>query len=158
MKRIANKLHKQFAHPTPEKLIKLMRGAGNENVALEDEIKSISRKCEVCQRFRRTPSRPVVSLPLANKFNEVIAMDLKSFGNIYFLVIVDLFTRFCSAVAISNKMSGTVIKGVFKAWITSFGAPQKIMSDNGREFNSEEFQNFAEAFNVKLLNTAAESP
>ena len=158
MKRIANKLHKQFAHPTPEKLIKLIRGAGNENVALEDEIKSISRKCEVCQRFRRTPSRPVVSLPLANKFNEVIAMDLKSFGNIYFLVIVDLFTRFCSAVAISNKMSGTVIKGVFKAWITSFGAPQKIMSDNGREFNSEEFQTFAEAFNIKLLNTAAESP
>ena len=158
IKKTAEKLHKQFAHPTADKLIKLLRNAGHSNQDLEDEIRSLSLACEVCLRFKRNPSRPVVSLPLANKFNDVIAMDLKSYGSFYFLVIVDLFTRYCSAIVLPNKMSPTVIRGVFKGWITFFGAPQKIISDNGREFNSDQFQTFAEAFNIKLLNTAAESP
>lgn len=38
-----------------------------------------------------TPSRPVVSLPLATEFNEAVAVDLKEWKpNIYFLHLVDL--------------------------------------------------------------------
>ena len=158
VKKTAEKLHKQFAHPTAEKLIKLIRDAGYGDKKLEDAVNSLSGSCDVCLRFKRNPSRPVVSIPLARKFNDVISMDLKSYRGVYFLVIVDLFTRYCSAIVLSNKMTSTVIRGVFKCWITFFGASKKILSDNGREFNSEEFQTFAESFNTKLLNTAAESP
>ena len=71
-------------------------------------------------RFKRKPSTPVVSMPLAKRFNDVIAMDLKCYDKIYFLVIVDLFTRYCSAMVIPNKMSATVIGGIFRCWITFF--------------------------------------
>ena len=157
-KKTALKLHRQFAHPGADKLIKLLRDAGYVNKLLENEIRSLSSSCEVCMRYKRKPSTPVVSMPLARSFNDVIAMDLKCYEKVYFLVIVDLFTRYCSAMVIPNKMSATVISGIFRCWITFFGSPKKILSDNGREFNSEEFQTFAEAFNIKLLNTAAESP
>ena len=157
-RKVAIKLHKQFAHPTAEKLVNLLRKAKASSKNLEKEIRSVTDGCEICIRFRRNPSRPVVALPMASKFNEAIAIDLKSYEGRYFLVVIDLFTRFCGAIVLANKMSPTVIKGLFLCWIVHFGAPSKILSDNGREFNSVEFQTFAESFNVKLLNTAAESP
>ena len=157
-RKTAEKLHKQFAHPTADKLIALVKKSTMRSKGLEEAIKSVSEACEICLKFKRAPARPVVSIPLAKRFNDVVAIDLKSYDKCYFLVMVDLFSRFCSAVVIPNKMSSTVIKAMFRGWISTFGAPSKILSDNGREFNAEEFQTFAESFNIKLLNTAAESP
>ena len=97
-------------------------------------------------------------MPMARKFNEVVAMDLKVWGKKYFLVVVDLATRFCQATVLPNKEAPTIIKGLFKCWITLFGAPRKFLTDNGREFNNSEFRTLGEKFNIKILATAAESP
>ena len=41
---------------------------------------------------------------------------------------------------------------------SQFGAPKKIFSDNGGEFNNDEMRALGEAFNIKIITTAAESP
>ena len=38
-----------------------------------------------------------------------------------------------------------------------FGAPKKILSDNGGEFKKTVMRELAEAFNIKVMTTAAES-
>ena len=157
-KKMASKLHRQFGHPKSGKLIVLIRNAGIVNSVLENAIKEISDKCVTCLKFKRPVPRPVVSIPLATKLNETLAIDLKSWGNVYFLVMVDVATRFCAARVIRNKEAQTVIKGICLSWITNFGAPQQIFSDNGGEFNNEELKALGEAYNMKVLTTAAESP
>ena len=67
-------------------------------------------------------------------------------------------TRFCAAAVIKNKLPKTVITHMFTSWITIFGAPKKILSDNGCEFNNYLFREMGEGFNIKILTTAAESP
>ena len=77
---IALKLHRQFAHPAPDKLVKLLNSAGqpwNEDQQLKDLINDISKECNVCQIYRRPPPRPVVGLPLATTFQECVAMDFE---------------------------------------------------------------------------------
>ena len=157
-KKMATKLHKQFGHPNSAKLITLIRNAGIVNSGLENEIKLISDNCLTCTKFRKPAPRPVVSIPLATKLNETVAIDLKIWGKYYFLVLVDVATRFCAARVIRNKEASTIIKGIFLSWITHFGAPQQIFSDNGGEFNNAELKALGEAYNIKVLNTAAESP
>ena len=137
---IARKLHRQFAHPSGEKLIKLVRNAGIKDKQLEKEIYSISQQCIYCLQHKRVPPRPVVSMPLANSFNESVSMDLKMWGKYTFLVIVNMATRFCTATIVSNKLPSTIIKGFFVCWIALFGAPQKLLTDNGGEFNNEEMR------------------
>ena len=61
-------------------------------------------------------------------------------------------------VVISDKSANFVIRGVFLSWIVLFGAPGKILSDNGREFNNEDMRDLVEVFNIKMMTTAAESP
>ena len=157
-KKMAMKLHKQFGHPSSVKLITLIKNAGIVNSELVKEIKEITDQCLTCTKFRKPAPRPVVSIPLANKLNETVAIDLKIWGKYYFLVLVDVATRFCAARVIRNKEAPTIIKGIFLSWITHFGAPQQIFSDNGGEFNNAELKALGEAYNIKVSTTAAESP
>ena len=103
-KKLANKLHKQFAHPTPTKLIELMRKAEMSSAEIESEIKIISENCVVCKKFKKPVPRPLVSLYIAFKFNEAISKDLKVWHqNLYYFVIVDIATIFCVVKVIHDK-------------------------------------------------------
>ena len=50
------------------------------------------------------------------------------------------------------------MKKIFQYWIGIFGHPNKILVDNGGEFNNTEFQILRENFNIRICLTAAESP
>ena len=154
----AVKLHRQFAHPSKEKLIKLIREAGISHSELEEEIRKLEGNCETCLKFKRAPSRPIVSMPMARNFNDIVSMDLKIWGDKYFLVMVDLATRYCNACVIKSKSANIIIDGVMRYWIALFGSPKKILTDNGGEFNNNEFRSMAENFNMGVMCTAAESP
>ena len=122
---IASKLHRQFAHPNSETLNRIIKNAGIKNKNLEKEIRCTTDKCITCIKHKRRLARPIVSLPMAYEFNEMIAIDLKTWGKSYFLVIVDLATRFCSACVINNKLPSTIIKGFFFIMDSYFWSPQK---------------------------------
>ena len=85
-------------------------------------------------------------------------MDLHNLDkNIYYFYIIDKFTRFSSATTIKSKNPTIIIKNFLQSWISIFGSPSKVFSDNGAEFVSEEFSDFCKNFNIKI-STSAESP
>ena len=151
----ALKLHKQFAHPSKEKLI---REAGIKDLELEEEVRRIGENCETCIKFKRAPSRPVVSMPMARNFNDILSMDLKIWHDKYFLVMVDMATRYCNACVINCKIARVIIDSFMRHWVALFGTPKKILTDNGGEFNNNEFRSMGENFNIEVICTAAESP
>lgn len=158
LKRKVLKLHKQFAHPSPNKLSELVKNAGTDDEHVHDMIHEISRSCEVCHRFKRRPPRPAVGFPLASQFNETVALDLKAIGpNVLVLHMVDHLTRYSSACIISNKKKETIVRALFDYWIRIFGCPHKFLSDNGGEFVNKDVIDMAEKCNVTLETTAAES-
>lgn len=111
------KLHKQFAHPSAKRLKSLMKDAGGYT---EDHLKcvdAVSESCETCKKYKKTPARPVVSLPLATEFNEVVAIDLKEWKpGVYFLHMIDMATRFSLAALINRKtpLTGKGQAAIFK--------------------------------------------
>ena len=157
-KEVATKLHKQFAHPPALKLINLVKTQPGNQENVIKEIKKVSKKCKICQEFKRVPPRPVVSLPLATKFGECVAMDLKQFGKVHLLHMIDVATRFSAGAVITNKQPETIIKQIFCHWISIFGTPEKFLSDNGGEFNNPALRELCEKCNLIVLTTAAESP
>ena len=76
-KAIAKKLHIQFDHPTSEKLIKLLKNGGYDDKDLAKEVREVTEKCLTCIKRQKNPLRPVVCMPMASKFNECVAVDLK---------------------------------------------------------------------------------
>ena len=147
-----HKLHRQFAHPSAKNLKALMTNAVAFESDCEEIINSISEKCEVCKCFKRTLCRPVICLPLATKFNQVIAMDLKQFRpGIYFLHFIDLFTRYSLAKVIRRKLPEVIINEVAMVWLASgFGSSENFLIDNGGEFANENYKKLTEQHHGKM--------
>ena len=77
---IALKLHRSFAHPSIEKTLNLINNLGkgwSEHVNLKIEVKEITTNSEIFKRYKKAPPRPVMSLPMASRFQETVTMDLK---------------------------------------------------------------------------------
>ena len=112
------KLHTQFAHPHPEKLIKLVKDSGIENEGVAEVIRTVSSNCDTCKRFKKPPLKPAVGFPLASSFNETVSLDLKQFdSNLYILHMIDHLSRYNSACLIRNKKKETIVQGLMKYWV-----------------------------------------
>ena len=156
-KYIAIKLHKQFGHPKSARLIDLIKTAGISDKDLLDMVKDLDKSCEICMRYKRPSSRPVVGFSLAHDFNETVAMDLKQFRGVYILHIVDHAARYSAAAIISSKQKEVIIDKIFKHWIGIFETSNLFLSDIGGEFNNELFRETGEQLNIHIRTVAAES-
>lgn len=160
--KIALKLHRQFCHCRAEKLIKLIRASSvwdeDEVEDIVKELRIISANCDICKLYKKTPSVPVVSVPLAASFNEVVAMDLISVNGVYILHLIDLFTRYSAACVRNTKRQEIIVDGIMKMWISYFGKPKKFLADNGGEFSNESYKDMCTSLDIEIMKTAAESP
>ena len=155
---IALKLHRMYAHPSAERLIKLVKSQNKETKDLVQAIQKVTEECKICLMYKKVPPRPVVGFPMANRFNQCVAMDLKQFGKAHLLHMIDHATRLSSGAIIYNKRPGTIIKHIFQNWVSIYGCPERILSDNGGEFNNAELRELGEKLNLNIQTTAAESP
>ena len=91
-------------------MIKLKRKAGlAEGKDLTDNINKISKECQICRLYKR-PSKSVVNAPLVTEFNEVVAMDIKVFRNIFTSTQRSRF----SAATIRKSTKKEILKNIFK--------------------------------------------
>ena len=94
---------------------------------MKDAISEVSGKCEICKVYRKPGFKRVVSMSLAEEFDEVVAMDLKIFESSIILHLVDHVTRFSAATVVKSKDRNEIIKHLFRTWISIFSAPSKFL-------------------------------
>ena len=129
---IANKLHCQFTHPPPEKLLCLLNSAGDpwsEDEELKNEIKLISKNCLTCKLYKKPAhKKPTVGLPNASRFQELVATDLKFYKGKIILHLVDHATRLSLSSLVPSKKPDVIIKSILKNWISVFGSADQFLS------------------------------
>ncbi|MCG7877703.1 MAG: transposase [Candidatus Thiodiazotropha endolucinida] len=152
------KLHRQFAHPPMKRLIALLKDAAVWKDEYEETLAEIGQKCELCKVYAKTPSRPVVGMPMATKFNEKVAMDLKQWNGRWILHIIDMWSRYTLSVFVDRKKPCNIVEALMTEWIGKFGVMRALMTDNGGEFNADEVREITSILNVQLCTTSGESP
>lgn len=156
-----SKIHRQFGHRSKHQFVTILKEAGKWQEKFSKMIDKIMEGCEACILRRKTPDRPAVAPPLASDFGEVVGLDLKVWDknkNIYILYMIDLFTRYQVATVIRSKEPEEIVKAVTTKWLPVFGRMQKIITDNGTEFQNEQMREVASQLNVELLSTGANAP
>ena len=123
-------------------------------------IIEITNSCDTCIKLKRSPHKPAVGFPLTTEFNETVAVDLHELekSKTWYLHIIDEFTRFSAGAIIHSKKATVFVKKFIQCWISVFGAPRKLFSDNGGEFINNEVHDMCENFNMEIKTTAAYSP
>ena len=157
-KKLALHIHKYFAHASPQKLKQFV---GNTNHPKREEIcKALDQiDCDVCKKYKREAPKPRTCLPMADTFNQTVALDLKFLeGKEIILHAIDLLTRFSTAIIIENKTKEVIVSEFLRSWISIFGAPEQTLCDNGREFCNQDFLDMCQNMNINMKSTAAFSP
>ena len=157
-KEIATKLHRQFAHTPPERLIRLLEHSDYNNNELKQQVEEVSSNCDICKYYKRAPPAPVTGKPMVNHFNQRVVIDLKYIRGKPVLYLIDVLTRYSMSSVVSSKKPKALINTIFKDWITIFGTPKNFISVNEGQFIDEEFTSMAEAFNIHVSTSATETP
>ena len=123
-----------------------------------EKTKEVSNTYTTCKIYRKAPSRPVAGLLMATRFQETVAMDLKSYKRHMLLHLIGHFPHLLTPSVISNKKPETIIQDVFKIWISVYGSADKLLSDFGSEFTNKDFMDMCEILGITVKTTAAKSP
>jgi hypothetical protein len=76
-------------------------------------------------------------------------------GYRYLLTIIDLFSRYAWAVPLKDK-TGATITAAFRQVFAQGRQPQRLQTDDGREFENREFQNFLNLENIRFFTVKSQ--
>ena len=153
------KLHAQLGHASFEKMKRLLLDAGVNNPDSLSTLKEVIDLCEICKVHKKPSAKPCTSFPRARSVNQCVAIDLHQLdASTYYLHMIDEFSRFSQACIVRSKKPSEIIDALSEKWLSLFGCPALIFSDNGGEFCAKEFQEWAERFNIEHKTSAGNSP
>jgi transposase InsO family protein len=75
----------------------------------------------------------------------------------YLLVVVDKFSKWIKAVPVTNHEATTAVK-FFESIVYRYGVPNSIITDNGTNFTSGEFEEFAKELGIKIKYASVAHP
>ena len=69
------------------------------------------------------------------------------------LVLMDHFTRYAMAFITKDQKAKTIVRILYKQFISVFGAPAKLLSDHGVNFTSMLVEELCSAFGIQKCRT-----
>lgn len=159
----AMKLHRAFGHASADRIIKILRQNESSDEVIEKDLKKISEKCEFCARFRKKTTDPSVTANLTENFNDMLCIDLKFLKEedgttAIILHMIDHLSKLSQAKILRDKTGRSVVEGILEKWVSVFGPPRRILTDNGGEFLNLDFQEMCDLLGIKHSTTASYAP
>lgn len=150
-------------HQSAHKMKWLLRRVGYFWPTMLEDCFRYYKGCKDCQKFwaiKRAPAsamNPIIKpWPFRGWGIDMIGQinPPSGKGHKFILVAIDYFTKRVEAVPLKKVDSGDAIQFVKEYIIYRFGVPQTITTDQGSIFVSDEFVQFAESMEIKLLNSS----
>jgi len=129
----------------------------------------VERWCKECQACGARKGPKLKTKGRLQKYNvgapfERIAMDILGplprtiKGNRYILVIMDYFTKWPEAIPIPDQEASTVAEELVQNWVSRFGVPMILHTDQGTNFNSALFGELCRLLRIQKTRTTALHP
>lgn len=126
---------------------------------IDRDIENHIRSCSNCALSGKTPVKTLLhSWPSTSQPWERIHIDYAGpFKNSNFLIVVDAHSKWPEVVRTTTTTSAKTIN-ILSSLFARFGTPLQIVSDNGSQFTSEQFQTFCNINGIEHLRTSPFHP
>ena len=124
------------------------------------------RRCPECAQYhrgkapRQTPLHPFN----AGEPFEVISVDItgkhpkSSRGNEYIVTVVDMFSKWGEAYPVRVHTAPVVAKVLVDNFFSRFGMPRRLLTDQGKEFESALFKELCDKMGIQKIRTSPYQP
>lgn len=124
---------------------------------MSTDIEEVVSKCQACLRYRpRQQREPLKPHPIPSLPWEKVGMDVMTYNNHDYLVIVDYYSKYPELCKLDSKTASSLVvhcKSVF----ARHGIPREIISDN-MPFNSATFKAFLSEWGVEGTTSSPRYP
>ena len=121
------------------------------------QLEKYIENCPECVKNKIPPKEPLLPTPLPKYPWQQIGTDLFHFENNTYLIAIDYFSRYPEVITLSSTTSKSVILAL-KTIFARHGIPETVISDNGPQYSSEEFQQFAIEYNFSHVTSSPHIP
>lgn len=109
---------------------------------IDASINSFIQRCSTCQiNARKRTNASLSSWPDVTQFGERVHIDVAQYKSQNYLVYVDSYTKWIDIQVIKDLSTNSAIEALRQIF-KYVGLPQNLVSDNGTNFTSEEFDKF----------------
>lgn len=164
-------MHEKLKHPGEKQMINTLKKSFKIK-KFYSLVKNIVQSCNLCNlcKNRRSNYGKVVGGLIAKEPLEFISTDI--FGPIktnhfntsreqeyfYILTVTDIFSRWTEVEIIFDITSLTITEGIKKIWLNKFQHPKRILSDQGRQYISKNFNEMLKEYEIKHYFSTAHNP
>lgn len=121
---------------------------------LSAELKHTVMSCHTCQEQKQAQQKePLISTPLPDRPWKRIALDLCEHNKSNYLVISDYYSQFLEVLHLPSTTSTQIIQRL-KTTFARFGIPDEVVSDNGPQFCSVEFQELGRQLDFRHITSS----
>ena len=125
---------------------------------MRQDIESAVSQCSACNSCKaHLPTQPMINHPVPDLPWSSLGADLFDWNGRQYLVVVDSYSGWFEMEWLHDTTSRSVI-GKMKRLFASHGVPERLMTDNGRQFVSSEFDNFAKEWNFEHITSSPGYP
>ena len=159
---VLQSLHDRMGHMGRDRTLHLVRERffwPGMTTDVEQHITSC-RRC--IQRKKPVSKAPLVPISTTQPL-EIVSMDHLTLepskgGFQHILVITDMYTRYAVAIPVRNLSASVTAKAFVDNFITHYGIPHRIHSDQGGAFESKLIQELCKLLNIDKSRTTAYHP
>ena len=114
---------------------------------ITSQIEEMVKKCSICAKLRPPTREPLLASSFPDQPWSRVAMDLFELKGKTFLLVVDYHSRWPEIRILDHLTSSAVITRL-KSIFATHGIPDIVISDNGPQFASTEFQRFTKEYGI----------
>ena len=137
------------------------RARANRSVwwpGISAQITTLVQNCQSCSEHRHPPTEPLTPTPLPQRPWQMIASGLFTLKNTNYLLIVDYYSRYVEVVTLRNSTSSLAVIEALKTIFARHGIPDELRSDNGPQYHSDEFAQFAQEWGFQHTTSSPRFP
>ena len=124
---------------------------------ISNQITNFIQSCHKCTRDHKPNKEPLIPTPLPDYPWQQVATDICTLKGTDYLITVDYFSRYPEVTQLRTTTSSTVINSL-KSIFARHGIPETVRSDNGPQFASSEFDDFARNYQFRHTTSSPHFP
>ena len=120
---------------------------------VSQEIADMVKSCNICRIHQPTQHEPLLPSICPDRPWQRVATDLFYWKNSNYLLMVDYYSRYIEIIKLDDTTSMGIINAL-KSIFARHGIPETVVSDNGPQYASQQFKNFASEYNFVSVTSS----